>query len=249
MTGEKELFARLCAAESYSAAIPSQEGIGIYNEKRLHRILKHTLCERESCFEVKIGKYIADICEDGRITEIQCASLAPLRAKLEYYLENTDCHVCVVHPIIVRKKLIRAERETGEILRIKQSPKRETLYSALAALYPIRELLSDARISVRIMSVEAEEYRYSERTRYRREGKYDADTFPTALVDALELSRPEDYSRFLPAELVGREFCAAEYAPYAKLRGRDIYSALNVLAAVGILSREKLGARVVYRAK
>lgn len=247
--GEMERFDRLCAAESYTAVAPSQEGIGIYNEKRLHRILKHTLCERDSCFEVKIGKYIADICEDGRITEIQCASLAPLKAKLEYYLLNTEHSICVVHPIIVRKKLIRAERETGEILRIKMSPKSETLYSALAALYPIRELLSDGRISVRIMCVEAEEYRYSERIRYRREGKYDADMFPTALVDAVELSSPEDYARFLPDGLSGREFCAADYAPYSKLRGKDIYSALNVLAAVGILSRQKRGARVIYKAE
>ena len=57
MMAEKELFERLCAAESYRTCdIDADSGIGIYNEKRLHRILKHTFCEREDCFEVKVGK-------------------------------------------------------------------------------------------------------------------------------------------------------------------------------------------------
>lgn len=241
-------FKELCDAEAYTSADFFEEsGIGIYNEKRMHKILKRTVCERESCYEIRVGKYIADICDDGVITEIQCGDFAPLREKLSYYLTGTEYDVCVVHPLIVKRRIIRADKETGEIIRIRTSPRRESEWDALAELYPIRELLGSPRLSVRLMPVEVEEYRFSERMRYRREGAYDREVFPTALLGCIELDGTEDYFRFFPKELSGREFTAKDYEPFTPLRGRSIYSALNVLAALGIIEREKQGRMVRYK--
>lgn len=245
---EQKRFAELCGAESYrTVGLSAEEGIGIYNEKRLHRILKRTLCQDESCFEVKVGRYVADILDGGVIREIQCRAFTPLVAKVDHYLTETDYSVEIVHPVIVKKKLIRAERETGEILRIKTSPKRESVYNALSRMYPLREIIGNRRLSLRVMMIEAEEYRYSEPRRYCKEGRYDAELFPTALVDSLTLRTAEDYAALLPEELWGREFSAADFAPYSRLRGRDLYSALNVLAAIGVLKCERSGRRVSYR--
>lgn len=241
-------FAELCAAEAYtSAEFFEESGIGIYNEKRMHKILKRMMCDRESCYEIKVGRYVADICDDGVITEIQCGAMAPLKEKLSYYLENTEYDVCVVHPIVARRRIIRADKETGEVLRSRLSSKKETEWQGMAELYPIRELLSSPRLSVRLMIVEVEEYRFSERVRYRKKGAYDREVFPTALRGSVELDGAEDYRRFLPDELSGREFGAKDYEPYTPLRGRDVYSALNVLAALGIVEREKQGRSVIYK--
>ena len=245
---DKQIFKELCLAESYrTAGLSAEEGIGIYNEKRLHRILKRTVCEDESCFEVKVGRYTADVLDGVYIREIQTGSFSPLKAKVEYYLSNTDYTVEIIHPITVRKKLIRADRDTGEILRVKISPKKESIYNALAKMYPIRELIGNRRLSLRVMMIEAEEYRYSEQRYYCREGRYDSELFPTELLDSVVLRTAEDYTALLPEELRGREFSASDFAPYCKLRSRDVYSALNVLTAIGVITREQRGRSVIYR--
>ena len=244
---QKELFENLCAAESYRTCdIDMDSGIGIYNEKRLHRILKSTFCQREDCFEVKVGKYIADIAIDDKIIEIQCSPLRLLRKKLEYYLEETDYTVLVVHPIIVKRTIIRAERESGEILRVRTSPKKIDEWNVLANMYSVADLFASDRISLQIMFIEAEEYRYSEAVRYRKKGKYDSELFPTKLKNSILLSGKDAYRRFLPTELNGCEFSAAEFTPYTRLRGIDVYSALNSLAALGLLKRSKQGRNVRY---
>ena len=250
MTGrsQKELFDSLCAAESYRVqGIDAESGIGIYNEKRLHRILKNTVCEKEDCFEVNVGRYVADVLDGDTVYEIQCASFKPLARKLEYYLVETEYRICVVCPIITKKTVIRAERETGEIMRVRSSPKKQNEWDALAKLYPIKHLLTNERLSVEIMLIEAEEYRYSEAVRYRRTGKYDSELFPIALVDSLLLCGADDYKKFLPEELRGAEFSAADFAKLTKLKSRDAYSALNTLSELGLLDRIKQGRNVRYK--
>ncbi len=243
---EQQLFFELCLAESYRGGYQYDEsGIGIYNEKRLHRILKRTFCQNDACFEVGVGRYIADVLEDGHITEIQCGPFAPLKAKLKYYLSETDYTVCVVHPIIVKRTVIRAERESGEVKSVRVSPKKEDICTAIADIYPIGEFLTNERLTIRIMLVEAEEYRYSERVRYRKSGAYDSELFPTELVGSAELNTREDYLAYFTSELHG-EFTAKDFAPYTRLRGRRLYSFLNVLSDVGVLRREKKGKNVKY---
>ena len=249
-------FLRLCEIESYRSCGEVSEGIGIYNEKRLHRVLKRTVCDDEDRFEVKVGKYVADVLCDGRITEIQCGPLLPLRQKLEYYLASTEHEICVIHPLVSKKRIIRAERESGEILRMRASAKKEDRWSALAALYPVRELLGGDRIEFCFPLIEVEEYRFSEKQRYRKKGAYDSESFPVALEGELVLRRQSDFLQFIPSGLAatldreGRaEFSASDFAPYTSLRGRDVYSALNVLSATGVIERKKEGRSVKYLLK
>ncbi len=243
-------FAAYTAAESYTCSplLTDEEegGIGIYQEKRLHRTLKHMLCEREACFEVPVGRYVADISEGNLITEIQCGPAAPLAAKLKYYLEKTNYSICVVHPLIAKRKIIRAERESGLVKGIRTSPKKERLENGVAWLYPIAALLPQPRLTVRFVLLETEEYRYSERVRYRKSGAFDSELFPTALVESHTVAESCDLSPLLPPELQGTEFSARDYVPYTSLRGRDVYSLLNVLSAAGLLKRTKEGRSVRY---
>ena len=111
---EQKRFISLCA-EDESALPPESIGLGTYNEKRIHRILKKFVCDDENCHEVKLGRYVADVLESNRITEIQTAGFTSLNAKIRFYLENTDYNVTVIHPMIAEKTIIRADKESGEL--------------------------------------------------------------------------------------------------------------------------------------
>ncbi len=240
----RERFAALCEREAERADGTSGERFELYAEKRLHRILKVFISEEESTQERSVGKYTADVLVGDEIFEIQTKSLRPLLPKLTYYLEDTDYRVSVVHPIVAEKTLIRAERETGEVLSVKRSPKKGRVSDGLAELYWISSLLPNERLTVRFPLLRADEVRYSERVRYRKSGAYDSELFPRALLDEVILKEKEDYRMFLPEDK--SDFTAAEYATFSKLRGRKLYSALNTLCAIGLLRKEQEGKKYRY---
>ena len=241
-------FSELCLADRAMYGSDA-DNIGTYNEKRFHRIFKRFVCEDAECYEVKVGKYVADVLCDGHITEIQTKRFSSLTKKLEYYLENTDYTVSVVKPLIVKKRIIRADRVTGEVRRDRLSPKKEGYAEALHELYGIRELLANKRLRVHLVFVEAEEYRYSERVRFRKSGAYENDLFPVRMTDEVVLCGADDYARFLPDPLKDGEFCAKDYSALTGIRGRAAYSALGVLCSLGFLEKETRGRAYVFKYK
>ena len=62
--------------------------IGTFNERSQHRTLKFVLEENKAFHEVQIGPYVADICRDGHIYEIQTAGFKNLCSKLEYFCDK-----------------------------------------------------------------------------------------------------------------------------------------------------------------
>ena len=241
----RERFSVLCEREAARADATAGERFELYAEKRLHRMLKDWISEEEGTQECSVGRYTADVLVGDEIFEIQTKSLRPLLPKLTYYLEQTDYRVTLVHPIVAQKTLIRAERETGEVLSCKKSPKKGSALDGLAELYWLSSLLPNDRLTVRFLLLRADEVRYSERVRYRKSGAYDSELFPREILDEIVLRNLEDYRMFLPEDLA--DFTAAEYAGWSKLRGRKVYSALNTLCAVGLLSKEQEGKKNRYR--
>lgn len=240
-----EKFHKLCL-EDAAMRENDGDGIGTYNEKRFHRIFKRFVTDDASCYEIKVGSYVADVLCDGHITEIQTASFSKLAPKIKYYLEKTDYTVSVVLPLICHRRIIRAEKETGEIKYVRTSPQKAQLSDALDHLYYLREFLSNTRLMIHVLLVSAEEYRYSERMRYRREGAYDRDLRPIDIKEEIVLRGVRDYLRFLPEELRGGEFDSAAYSNHSGMKGRKMYSSLNVLTALGILARRCEGRKYFY---
>ena len=102
----------------------ARSGIGTLGEKTLHAVIKHYLEPDERCHEIRVGGYIADICREGEICEIQTRQLYRLKKKLEAFLLERS--VTVVYPIASGKRLIWIDEETGETTRPRRSPKRRT---------------------------------------------------------------------------------------------------------------------------
>lgn len=243
---QNEIFSQLCE-EDLALHSSDGDGIGTYNEKRLHRILKRLITENAECYEVKVGKYIADVLERGRITEIQTGCFRTLTDKIEFYLNSTELDITVLHPIICEKKIIRADKETGEIIKISRSTKKERPSDALAELYFLKNLVPDDRLTVRLLHVGAEEYRFSEMRRYCREGRYDSDLRPVAITGETVLRSVEDWKGLIPEELYGVEFSASDFERATRLRGRRRYYALSALVDVGILKERAEGRRRLYK--
>ena len=241
MSEDKERFDALC--EKYSEWCQEGNSIGTYKEKRLHVILKRLVSSRPECYEVKVGKYVADVLCDGHITEIQTGSLYPLKEKLDYYLNRTDFSVTLIHPVIASKRIVRVDKDTGEVLRSRRSPRRIKSGEILEELSKISDFLKNERLDIVILYISADEYRYSdEAVRYRKTGKYDSELFPRELIKAEAFCGAESYRYLLDG--CPSVFTAKEYGGLSGMSGRPLYGTLNLLCSVGLLSRRKRGARM-----
>lgn len=243
---DKKRFCRLCKDDLIMHGTDA-DGIGTYNEKRLHRILKRYITDDANCYEIRVDKNIADILENGRITEIQTSAFRPLEKKIGSYLNNTDLDITVIRPVISEKIIVRADRDTGEVMYSKRSPKHERDIDVLSQMYYLRDFVKNKRLEVKLLHVSVEEYRYSERMRYRREGAYDKDLRPTALISETVLCGVESYRKIIPVSLWKHEFTAAEFSSVTKLKNRNLSLALAFLTYVGIFERRVDGRRYFYK--
>lgn len=254
---ERARFAAVCreliAAPSgeYSGG---SEGIGVLREKRLHAVLKRFVCpdvsfheqtphitagsrpESGAAVEKKQKKYVADVLCDTEIYEIQTGSLYPLREKLTWYAENTDCHVTVIHPIAEKKRVIWIDPESGEAKPSPRLSRRGRAEDILPDLVYISELAASGRVSLRLMLLEAEEYRWLDG--WGRDGKRGSSRYellPVELLGEVHLELPEDYRELLPDGLAGAPFTGAEFAKTMKFASRKGYLALHALENLGIV--------------
>ena len=225
------------------AASESAGGIGTMGEKGIHRTLKYFFEPHTDCHEVKIGGYIADAAGEGGIFEIQTAGFYRMKEKLTAFLAAAK--VTVVYPVVSSKRIIKIDRETGEAVSVRRSPKKGSEWSIFPELYSIRALLCEPELCFRIVTLEADETRFAaqERGRGRRKGgASDTEKLPTRLVSIKCLDTPDDYAAFIPDGL-GETFTVKEFAQAAKIDRDTARTALHVLSIKGLLKKENSGSR------
>ena len=256
---EKQIFLTLCreiAAEELCGA-----GIGTYSEKRLHKTLKRYFCDDENCHEVRIkpngdvgnkgesgkGGYIADIFREGEIIEIQTGSFYSLKAKLRFYLEQTDYIVTVVHPIAGIKYLSWINTEDGSIDSRRRSPKKGSLVDALPELFWLSDMLDNERLHFCFPILEIDEFRLLDGwSRDKKRGSNRFERIPTQLLD-IECVAGKRVASLMPEGLPD-EFTRSEFSKVTGLRGRKLYNAISLFCSVGALEKgEKRGRSLVYR--
>ena len=109
------------------------------------------------------------------------------------------------------------------------------------------EHIGNERFRIVLPVIVGEEYRFSERMRYRREGAYDAVFLPISMRGYTVIESLADIRAILPSELLEAEcFDAKDFSKATRLKGRRLSLALSFLCQAGLAEREKQGNKFVY---
>jgi hypothetical protein len=215
-----------------------EDGIGTLSEQTAHAVLKHYYADPEA-HEIPVGPYIADIMTPSEIIEIQTRNLRSIQPKLERFLSVSA--VRLVHPIVLKKRIVTIDLSAGTISKPKTSPKRLTLYAAFLELATIRSLLSHPNFRCSLVLLQMDEIRKKNDALSKSSIKI--DHAPTALLDELEFNQPSDFLRLLPNDLAA-EFISADIAKRLKIRQAEAQAMLLVLTELRLV--ERIGKRERY---
>ena len=241
MDKEKFTRARIRALEENGEGY---QGIGRLSEKTMHRMLKLYYEPDESLHEIECFGSVADVKNDGGIIEIQRASLAYLIPKLERFLPHSP--VTVVHPIVAKKRVRRLDTETGEITSSGRTVKGKTVFDSAFEIYKIRKFIGNEGFTLILLLLDCDEYKvHDPRARRGRGGDHRVECIPTDVIAEYILCDPTDYLALLPDDLAD-SFTAEEFKKSVKSRSRYAYYYLRLLVDLGLMTREKQGAKYLY---
>ena len=218
-------------------SVHGQMGIGTLKEKTVHMVLKKYYEDDIDYHEVAIDKYVADICRDNKIIEIQTGNFNKMRDKLEVFLK--DYSVTIVYPIPCVKWLNWIDKDSLEVKSRRKSPKKGTPYQAFYELYKIKNYLKNSNLHLKIVMLDVEEYRllngWSED---KKRGSVRYDRIPLRIEQEIDIDEINDYMQLIPYNLP-ENFLVKDYAKAAKLTPRKASTALNILSYLNIV--EKIG--------
>ena len=251
LVSEKAFYdARFLVMGELATRIRGAGGIGTQSEKMLHSILKYSIEPNDNFHEIKRYGSVADILREDEIYEIQTRSFYKLRPKLDKFLPHHKVHL--IYPIAKTKILHWVNPETGEIGEGHRSPKKGSVLDSLFELSAIRPYLTHENLTVHLLLLNMEEYRYQ--NGYGKDKKRHAtrmERIPLSLTEEIALASPCDYLKaFLPATLVGVPFTQKAYEKATHLKSRYAYSALQILIDQGLIAHiANEGRAFVYQTK
>jgi len=224
--------------------------IGTLNETAIHSALKF-YCEPDTVFhEVDFLGYVVDVMREEKIYEIQSRSFYKLKKKLAAFIAS-GCSVTVVYPMIRKKRLVRIDAETGEVVGSRTSPKSVKLPDLFRELVYITDFLLLPNFSVLAVSLDAEQYQRSDAKKIRGKPLDRLDVVPTEILEAFHLASAADYRSLLPADKLPEEFTSSDLAAALGCRIDCARSMLLVLRKIGIVEkiteRDKKTRMAVFR--
>lgn len=224
-------------------------GIGTYQEKTVHAVLKNYFQPYSDGHEQKIGGFVADIVNEDGIIEIQTGGFDKLRKKLAAFL--TVSKVTIVHPIPYNKWIASINPDTGEIGKKRKSPKKGSPYEIFPELYKIKQYISNENFQLCIIMLDIEEYRRPPETnglrRGRRKGYTRFDRIPVELVNEIHINKKNDWYYFIP-NLLNVEYTSSDFAKAAEIPVSLAQITLNILTEVSAVKRiGKKGNSILYK--
>ncbi len=229
----------------------TEKVITTYNERSLHAELKRRFCPDESGHEVKIGRFVADACTGDKIYEVQTGNLAPLAKKIRFYLENTDMEIVVVRPIAQKRRIFWLDKETGEQVKpARLSPRHENIFSGIADLFYLKELLGEYRLSFCFVMMEIDEVRFLDG--YGKNKKIratSADRVAGEIFDEIVVSGESGVRDIVLPALPNEEFSRDELAKALGVSGLKLWSLQKLITELEIVRCEREGKRLVFRKK
>lgn len=243
-TVDHKLFSQACY--QMIGALQGQNGIGTLREKTIHSVLKYYYAPDLTYHEIKIGPYVADICVDGEIFEVQTRNFNTMRAKLEFFLQDHD--VTIIYPVAHTKWLSWLDMETGELSPKRKSPKTGTFYQIIPELYKIKMFISNPRLHFIICLIDVEETRYLNGWSYnKKRGSSRMDGRPVGIFDEVRIDDFSDYKIFLP-DTLPEHFTSKDLGKEARISQKNASTLLNVLLETNIIHRiGKTGNSFLYK--
>jgi hypothetical protein len=171
-------------------------------ETTLHRQLKEAFSRPGSQFEKIVGSFRIDVVWRGKLIEIQHSGLSSIRAKVLKLLE--DHRVDVVKPLVIRKRLIKLDKQDGRVIDERWSNRRGSRWDLFAELVHFTKVFPHPKLRLIVPLVEIEEIRFPGHGRRRRWRSADFQVADRRLVkwhgcDSYVKSR--DLCRLLPKDL------------------------------------------------
>lgn len=209
-------------------------GIGTYQEKTLHRIIKNYYESDKSKQEIKVDGFVCDIKQENQIIEVQTRALNKLVKKLDVLLKNHK--VRVVYPIPHIKYICWIE--DGEIKSKRKSPKVGSIYDIAKELYKIKWFLTNPNLEITILLIDLIEYRNLDGySKDKKRGSTRYDILPIELYDEVTI---EDFHMFIPFD--NEAFTSKEYAKRIKenlSRAQTLLTILQYVKVVEVVGKEK----------
>lgn len=229
-----------------SQAIPA---ITTYMERGVHLALKKYFCPNEDMHEMRIGRYVADACDGSTVFEIQTGNLSLLRKKIQFYLENTELDVLVVHPLAQNRKILWLDGETGELARpARLSGKHEDMRDALPQLLYVKEMLDEPRLSFCFPMMEISEARLLDGYgKDKKRGSTSLDRIAGEIYSLNYVRSTEDVKRIAASFLSDGEMSRDELARALRLKGRKLWAAQKLLCEIGALTVKQDGKRLIFK--
>lgn len=171
-------------------------------ETSLHKQLKALYAADTGQLESPLGQYRIDVHAGDELIEIQHGSLAAIRPKVRQLLKKH--RVTVVKPIVARKWLVRQDARGGNVVGRRKSPKQGKLLDLFDELIYFRDLFPHKRLTVEVVLVEMEEWRYPGHGRRRRWRENDHEVEDQKLLsvhDRCRLASADDLRKMLGVRL------------------------------------------------
>lgn len=256
--------------------VQGEKGIGTLSEKTVHSVLKYYFAPDEKFHEQKIGTFVADICIDGEIYEIQTKQFYLMKRKLDYFLKEHE--VTIVYPVSLENTLHWVECDENtisektldnssaeeispsctnlseirnrHITTSRKTRKKGMPYLFFQELYGIKDFLHHPNLHFILAIMSTEEYRLLDG--YGPQKKIRAtktDKAPVQLLDLITIRTPADYKQLIP-EGLPEEFTSDIFGKKAGI-GRSLAgTALNILYEMDVVERiGKSGNAYIYRIK
>ena len=243
-TIDQTLFSEACY--KMIGALQGQNGIGTLREKTIHSVLKYYYAPDSAYHEIKIGSYVADICVDGEIFEVQTRNFNTMRNKLNYFLQNHN--VTIIYPVAHTKWISWLDMDTGELTPKRKSPKTGTFYQIIPELYKIKMFVNNPRLHFIISLIDVEETRYLNGWSHdKKRGSSRMDGIPVEIYDEVRIDTFADYRIFLP-DTLPEQFTSKDLGKVAKIPQNKASTLLNILLETKVIHRiGKSGKSYLYQ--
>lgn len=179
-------------------------------ETSLHRELKRLLSGNVDAEEQTLAGYRIDAVVNGRLIEVQVASLFAIRRKIADLLAQ-GFEVTVVKPLTARKQIIRRERRNGAEISRRWSPRRENFPDVFGELVHFIGAFPHPKLTLELLLITEEEFRIPRPKRWHRQRDFTIEDRCLVSVEGRRVIRSaEDLLDLFP--LAVQELCCG--APF-----------------------------------